>query len=398
MSGSSSPKAVSKKDSSFQFPPLDTKSKGGIVVLAVIGAVGGAFICLGAINFFGPTGSLNFIATVTGGGVAILIAAGGITYIVVRKKKTAAEGTGAAPGAQQSSRTRSHGVHIFAAPNTRNVKLHSQLAQNVFAWAKAQIKADTPAAKLNGHQPTNPDIAKLVTLCNEAEKEFWATLKRYPNDPWHGAEALAIVREVRSRESQGKNSSYNPWSNPAAVAEVERRVAALPGWNPGDDPWAQKSVLEAATRMIGLAFAISVLTLDDLPAFTAKMANKKFFAESLARQDGYMYKTFFFLPIAYSYLRQRIVCIDANANEGAGRFEALSCEYPTQALLTQLTAGNSSIFSEVFQLYNEFSDRVRQYTTEADLVAADCNTDRYTHASKRDNGEADFDIRLHLPT
>ena len=382
-------KAISNGKSQVILPPLDTKSKCGIVVLAVIGAVGGAFICFGAINFFGPSGSLNFIATVTGGGVAILIAAGGITYIVVKNRKPKSDTGASGAHSQQHHAAKSSGAaHVFSSPDMSRLKPLSDLALKTVNWAEGQIKSDTVPALLPGlYQPIDRYIAKLVTLYQSAEKEFFEALKNYTNDPWHSNNAITIIKQEGRKAPPG-----NPWSDPSVTAEIERRVAELDDWNASEDPWVKLSVQITATRMIKFGFAISLRTLDDTHLYTRLGATKsRSSAEWLCSKDGYMSMTFFHLSVAYTWMRTRAVCTDADAN----RLDALPLQYAPKCFLKLLKQEGHPL-NECFALYNEFSDRVRQLTTEADLMAAD-GSDRYVRATKKDNGQADFDTPIMIP-
>ena len=119
-------KAVSKGKNQVTFPPLDTKSKCGIVAFAIIGVAGGALLCLGSINFFGPVGSFNFIATVSAGGVAVLMGAGGITYLVVRDRK---------PAIKSEVRSQKSGVEKRdSSPSFFHYHLFQMLSIKQFQW------------------------------------------------------------------------------------------------------------------------------------------------------------------------------------------------------------------------------------------------------------------------
>src|ERR1700724_3161703 len=67
--------------------PLSTQLKCALAAFVVVGIAGIVIASLGAINLFGPVGSIEFIATLAGGGALVLIGIGGGAFIICYKNK-----------------------------------------------------------------------------------------------------------------------------------------------------------------------------------------------------------------------------------------------------------------------------------------------------------------------
>ena len=63
--------------------PLNSKSKYIIIALVISGIAGVVIIGLGAASLFGPIGSTRFVASIAGGGIAIVVSGGGIIWIAM---------------------------------------------------------------------------------------------------------------------------------------------------------------------------------------------------------------------------------------------------------------------------------------------------------------------------
>src|SRR5262249_7815218 len=74
-----------------------------------------------------------------------------------------------------------------------------------------------------------------------------------------------------------------------------------------ENPWSKLEVQLAADKLMKVSYAVSCLTLDDLPAFVKKLAKetgeKKTFAEALKDQDSYFLTPFMRCSIAYHQIR-----------------------------------------------------------------------------------------------
>ncbi len=155
-----------------------------------------------------------------------------------------------------------------------------------------------------------------------------------------------------------------------------------------DQPWNNEEVLKAADDCMRLAYAISVLTLEDLPAFTSAMPKEEQkFSKSLARQDAYMYRSFYYCTNMYHWIRGGIVSkIDPRtsrsylgfSNDEISKEEAL----PFYQSDTIQNRWNS--------LYNSYCDRVRMYVSEEELRDQWNGDQRHANWTQKDLNPAKF--------
>lgn len=148
------------------------------------------------------------------------------------------------------------------------------------------------------------------------------------------------------------------------------------------DPWSQQEVIDAADAYMKVAYAISSLTLDDLPAFTAKVFPGTTFAEALTRQDSYQYRTFYDCTNAYHNIRGGLKWGETeNFLVKTGIAKAIPENY------SQPFYENGTIQHSWNVLYNEFCTRVRKYVPEEDLRIAD---QRHVHWTPLDTAADTF--------
>lgn len=171
-------------------------------------------------------------------------------------------------------------------------------------------------------------------------------------------------------------------------------------------PWAQRTVREAADNCMKVAYAISCLTLEDLQAFNERNKNdsprvnaeslkrvgaqctsdEASFIDALTRQDSYQYRTYFYCTQMYHSLRGGIAWSAPpwNDQKPAGLYLPKDPVDSThfQDYYTQGTLQNSWN-----QLYNEFCDHVEMYVPLEALKKGD---KRFFTWIKKDTGPQSF--------
>lgn len=167
------------------------------------------------------------------------------------------------------------------------------------------------------------------------------------------------------------------------------------------DPWANKNVLEAADRLMKIAYAISILTLEDLGPFTRYIYLKEGFycsyAKALTRHDSYQYRTFYYCTTVYHVIRGQVESITKRKWKSMGGVD-IDNDYKGRILFyltDDIPKGYSKSFYEEGtlqnqwnQLYNDYCDRVRYYVNESDLSAQD---NRHVLWTKKDLNEKCFE-------
>lgn len=159
------------------------------------------------------------------------------------------------------------------------------------------------------------------------------------------------------------------------------------------DTWSMGNVVSSADDYMRMAFAISCLTLDDLEPFTNKLSsekgNKISYANALARQDSYLYKTFYFCTLVYHWLRGRLE-YGVRSKEEWG----YQSEEGFQYLTTKIPEDHAKKFYDENlmmnrwrELYNEYCQRIRLYVNEEDLEKED---KRHVAWTKEDTGNSTF--------
>ncbi len=208
--------------------------------------------------------------------------------------------------------------------------LNSKVYQEAMAFARSELKLhpDAKPEDIRGLSPVNPEISLLISL-------YWD----------------------KYREKFSEAIKANPI-----------------------DTWNQKAVLDAADRLMKIAYAISVLTLEDLPRF---IVQKSFctYARALTRQDSYQYRTFFYVTQVYHYLRSAL-----NSQQSGDDVKYVYPEQiPTEHAQQFYKPG--TIQNTWNLLYNDYCNRVRMYVSESNLRLADT---RHVSWTRKDTGEASF--------
>jgi hypothetical protein len=230
-----------------QLQPFGFQFKCTLAACTVGGIAGAIIVILGTLNFFGPVGSIEFAASIAGGGTAVVIAICVIGMVVLNGKSIAAKQE------TDARRTQSR------LARQTSEKPYSELGIQAIDFALQKLD-EHPEVKpkewssTNTRKPVNPDIARLVTLlwqvCGEA---FTQAVKKYP-----------------------------------------------------ENPWAHEEVIQAADACMKISYAIGCLTLEDLPAFTEKLAQDtgetRSYRKALIKQDSYLCFTFFYCSDVYCWM------------------------------------------------------------------------------------------------
>ena len=197
---------------------------------------------------------------------------------------------------------------------SRNIAHYSKLEQEALDFANQKLieHADiTPRIEEGLDKPVNLDILKLLTIGSDI---YW-----------------------RSLEKALKDNQDNSWSNEA--------------------------VIKAYDECLKIAYAISVLTLEDLPAFAAKRPKEdQALAKSLTSQRGYLSTTIYFCAAIYRHGRGGVVWLQKKRDSGV-QYPAGLIPDAHSALFYQ----DGTIQSNWRELYNAYSDRIRMYVPEVEL-------------------------------
>ncbi len=310
---------------------LSTVSKCFIVAFVVGGVAGIVIIGLGAANIFGPIGSPGCIGSIAGGGTVTVFSIGGITIggiIVIANCKTK-------QGRSRLTRDENHTIETRS--NLDRVPLkdkmgetYSEMGQEAIEFARQKLNENSDsqpftfkslqgASKGGTHQPLNQEIALLTTLYYDVYFE-------------------AFTQEVKKHA----------------------------------DPWSQPAVIQAADDLIKIGYAITCLTLEDLPEFTQDLESKgtkRTYAEALAKQDSYQYRTYYYCTQAYHWIRGGSTWSQCPWDDEEGEDLYQPSETPKEH--ADLFYQKGTIQYGWRMLYNDHCDRIRSYVKEADLKEAD---------------------------
>lgn len=195
---------------------------------------------------------------------------------------------------------------------SRNIAPYSELEQEALDFAKNKLTEhadlkDKPQAGLA--KPVNQNIIKLETIYSDIYwKKFEAKLSEFQNN----------------------------------------------------DPWKREEVLKAFEDCLKMAYAISAMTLEDLPAFAA--TTKDPLAKALTRQSGYLSNTIYYCAVMYH--RGRSGCEWLNTRYGKG------VQYPSRPIPeahAELFYKSGTRQNACRELYNAYCDRIRMYVPENEL-------------------------------
>ncbi len=205
-----------------------------------------------------------------------------------------------------------------------------------------------------------------------------------PTQPYSdlGNEALKFARQELQSDSSIKpaifQSGYYDKKQTKQPTNSEIALLTTLSKKAGKGYFANEQELEKSSRYINLAFATSNLTLDDLEPFTQKIGKgflnllfreeKRTYTQALTKQDSYLYRTFFYLPLAY-----------LNVRHPKGKSE----EYINAFYKEGTSQYNWRM------LYNEYCDRVRSYVAEEELEKAD---KRFVKWTRKDESLETFSL------
>lgn len=345
---------VSTSNGEREAKPLSNKSRCALIAFVVGGVAGIVIIGLGATNMFGAVGSTGFIGSLAGGGVLAVFSSGGIIWIAVANCKTdrgrsdiirddsITERSGKSEVEEQSRASSKD-----KASKSKVEAVYPRIGQEAIDFARQklsehpEIKPQVFSAGWSGssktNQPVNQEIALLTTL-------YWDVY------------FAAFEQEVKKHA----------------------------------EPWSQPTVIQAADDLMKIGYAISCLTLEDLPAFTESLNSKgikRTYAEALTIQDSYQYRTYYYCTNAYHWIRGGIAWSKGPWSDEEGLFQPQA----TPKAHAEPFYREGTEQSGWRALYNDYCDRVRSYVKEADLKKAD---NRHFTWTKKDEGEKSF---FHIP-
>lgn len=134
-----------------------------------------------------------------------------------------------------------------------------------------------------------------------------------------------------------------------------------------DDTWNNPYVIDAANEYIKVCFAISALTVDDLPRLVEsqrQLGEECTTAQLIASRACYVKRTFYAMTKAYHWIRSGIHYNPGTERGFAARL--IHPQYPNQEHSEKFYR-NESMHFLWNQLYNEFCDRVFRCTTREEL-------------------------------
>jgi hypothetical protein len=153
-----------------------------------------------------------------------------------------------------------------------------------------------------------------------------------------------------------------------------------------NNPWSQPSVIQAASSLMKISYAISRLTLEDLPAFTRRIEESKekklTYAEALTKQDSYQYRTYYYCTRAYHWIRGELTW-KKEEDEPETLFHPHEISKEHAALFYQ----GGTVQLEWRMLYNDYCERVRGIVDEESLKKAD---NRHFNWIRKDEGVKTF--------
>jgi hypothetical protein len=153
-----------------------------------------------------------------------------------------------------------------------------------------------------------------------------------------------------------------------------------------NNPWDHEIILDAADKYLKIAYAISCLTLEDLPAFTdniPKTMNVNITYEfALVDQNSYQYRSFFYCSQIYHQIRggidyKQMILMNFEGDipkEHANKFYQFG---------TRQNKWNA--------IYNNYCARIRQFVTDTNLKKQDSRHFKWTQQDQLlSSGEMTF--------
>lgn len=174
------------------------------------------------------------------------------------------------------------------------------------------------------------------------------------------------------------------------------------------DPWSQPDVIIAADNLIKVGYAISRLTLEEIPGFIDSLKKIKGVdwtpAEALTDQTSYQYRTFYYCTMAYHNLRREASWVKLKNAYNIQITSEGSKKIPIERLVRKdnVSKNHSDLFytKGTIQLrwrllYNDYCDRIRKLVDEKELNKEDSRAVEWT---QKDEGVATFKTPTECPT
>lgn len=350
--------------------PLSTTSKCAIIAFVIGGVAGIVIIGLGAVNMFGPVGSSGFIGSVAGGGAATVLSGGGLIWIAIANCKT---GQGE-PETSTGTRNGANAVESDASADGLRAPAQ-KTGQGGFGGSSLLTKTRSGT---NAVEPGSSIDGLRAPAKDKMGKAY----------PQIGQEAIVFARQKLSEHPDIKPAVFSAgWNGPDETNQpINQEIALLINlyWDVsfkaleeatkahGDNPWAHQNVIQAADELIKIGYAITCLTLEDLPEFTQALESKgtkRTYAKALTTQDSYQYRTYYSCTRAYHWVRGAATWVEDKYDEENGGY--LGHPKKASKAHADLFYQEGTIQCGWRQLYNDHCDRIRSYVKESDLQQAD---------------------------
>lgn len=293
-----------------------------------------------------------------------------------------------------------HSHHLFSHPLCENQSLLKRIANVVFhvltlgiplAVYHVYCALSNYYANKGDVEQGNGDIQAIGINAVQQNKD----IKPYSK---LGQEALEFARKKLEEHPEITPRSWSVYED---LQPVNQEIARLDNlyWNVvfknfedlvkqnKGNPWSNQEVIDAADECMKIGYAISNLTLDDLKAFTERLSSKgtkKTYAQALADQGPYQYRTFYYCTNAYHWCRGGIAW-------GMNPWQEEEClMFPREPIAPTHAKPfyeKGTIQNTWNSLYNEYCDRVRLYVKEEELRKAD---NRHVNWTKKDTGVKSF--------
>lgn len=136
------------------------------------------------------------------------------------------------------------------------------------------------------------------------------------------------------------------------------------------DPWASMEVLKAADNLMKVSYAISCLTLDDLPDFIRRLPlnMQRTAATALCAEDSYQQSTFFFCSRIYHLFRGGVTWGKRMVDGKEG------LHYPMKSVSEEKARDfyqSNTLQNSWNELYRNFCNRVGKYVNLEELKKTD---------------------------
>lgn len=301
----------------------------------------------------------------------------------------------------------SHSNHLFAHPLCEGQTLLRRIANVAFHILTLGI----PLAIYHIVSCCFPRTASVPENTNLQETGINSILQSQIYSP-EGREALTFAKEELKKHPEISPEKFSAgWKGPANTHQpVNQEIALLttlfwdtyyPAFEEAvkqhkENPWTHKEVIDKADVLMKIGYAIGILTLEDLPAFTQNLnakGEKRTYAEALTKQDSYQYRTFYYCTNVYHWIRGAITWCKHPLNDDMGLFYPESEESEQDSI----PADHANSFYQIYTiqsfwkiLYNDYCDVVRQYVDKKELHAAD---NRHVNWTQKDTGSHTFSRR-----